>query len=187
MKRAIKKSSIYAALIILIMAAALLPACGNIGDNEGELQVSYTFNAELYFVNSEYARAGDENLEHFFVDNRECRTESKGNPWLTMLEELKNPPSDLAETAVTADVVFGDVYVDPADDSVMVVDFDSLSSGGSMQEGFLINQIVYTIVKNGGVFADSSNVSKIRFLLKGEKVESLMGHFDSTEPFTIHE
>ena len=53
-----------------------------------------------------------------------------------------------------------------------------------MQEVFFISQIVETIIGNGHLFEDSKNVNKVQFLVKGETVESLMGHISASEPFT---
>lgn len=178
------KYYLWAIVLVLILGLSMLPGCsGDDGDGDGHVIATYT--VELYFINTDYAITGDESLEHYLVDTREFSIPADENPWIMILEDLKNVEPDFAETAVTNDVVFNDVYLDAEDDSLIVVDFESLSSGGSMQEGFLIGQIVNTIVKNSHIFMESNNVDKVQFLVKGEKVESLMGHFDATEPFTI--
>lgn len=181
----IKKSGKYylcAIWLVFSLGLSMLPGCS--GD-DGDGNVVATHIVELYFINTDYAKTGDESLDHYIVDPREFPIPANQNPWIMILEDLKKVDPDFAETAVTNDLILNDVYLDAEDDSLMVVDFESLSAGGSMQEGFLIGQIVNTIVKNSQIFMESSNVDKVQFLVKGVKVESLMGHFDATEPFTI--
>ncbi len=49
--------------------------------------------------------------------------------------------------------------------------------GGSMEEYFTVNQIV-------GSLLELNNIDRVQFLIDGgEKAESLMGHFDISEPF----
>lgn len=50
-------------------------------------------------------------------------------------------------------------------------------SGGSDQEALTLNSIVHTLVHNSG-----GKVEKVQLLVEGEKVETLGGHFDLTEP-----
>ncbi|HZK02613.1 MAG TPA: GerMN domain-containing protein [Anaerovoracaceae bacterium] len=151
-------------------------------DNHDNEEVS-TYEAQLYFVNSEYAITGDENLEHFLLETRELTVPENENPWLQILDELKIVDNDDAETAITKETIFGDIYVSSEDDSIMIVDLNSHNTGGSTMEGFFIRQIVRTIVNNAILFEESANVDKVQFLLNGEKIESLMGHFDASEPF----
>jgi len=181
----LKKGVSWLILIILIFGLIVLSGCGpeNVNGNNGEDPISESVIVDLYFINSEYARTGDESLEHYLIDTRELQYEEDVNPWVDILNSLKNVDLDDCETAVTENVIFKDVSVSKEDSSIMIVDLGEAVSGGSMQESFFIRQIVKTIIKNGPLFQESSEVGKVQFQVKGEIVESLMGHFSASEPF----
>lgn len=185
----LKKCIVSIVLLTLIFGLTVVAGCGSEntnGDNENKEgdPASTSVLIDLYFVNSQYANTGDENLDHYLVDTREYKVEDGDNQWLDILKGLQDVDLDEAETAVTKNVLFEDVYVSKDDESLMIVDLADALSGGSMQEGFFIGQIVKTVIKNGHIFQESSQVDKVQFLVKGEKVESLMGHFDASDPFT---
>ena len=75
-----------------------------------------------------------------------------------------------------ADTMFrqGMVHGVTVSDGLAVVDFDSnMMYGGSMEESFLIEQVVRTLIKS---FDD---VERVAFTVDGEEVDSLMGHLEA--------
>ena len=169
--------------LILWVALGTLPGCEQ-NDGDEKTPVSTNVIAELYFINGEYARTGDEALDHYLTEDRELQIPEGENAWIMILDALKTVDPAFGETAVSEDALFRNVYVSNEDDTLMIVDLESIGpGGGSMQEGFFIGQIVETILNNRDLFWDSRNAEKVLFLLKGESVDSLMGHFDAGEPF----
>jgi spore germination protein GerM len=84
-------------------------------------------------------------------------------------------PGEGSSTMVTEQVVFNSVYLEG---DTAYVDFKSVGpSSGSMGEGFLISQIVNTLL-------DFDEVKQVQFLVNGEVAETLMGHVGTAEPFT---
>lgn len=178
-----KLKRIAISCLILWAALGMLPGCEQNGGDEN-IPAATNVIAELYFINIEYARTGDETLDHYLTEDRELQIPEGENPWLITLDALKTVDPAFGETAVSEDALYRNVYVSNEDDTLMIVDLESIGSGGgSMQEGFFIGQIVETILNNRDLFWDSRNVEKVLFLLKGESVDSLMGHFDAGEPF----
>lgn len=177
-------AGVLACGLILVLLLASMAGCvqGNDGP-DGPVSVGYTVG--LYFINSEYAETGDTALERYVVESRDIEINSAENHWLAILEELKTVNDENASSAISEDVEFEHAYVSEEDETLMIVDLRStVSGGGSMQEVFFISQIVETIIGNGHLFEDSKNVNKVQFLVKGETVESLMGHISASEPFT---
>lgn len=170
--------------LILVIALGMLAGCGQ--DNEGEeppVLVEYTIN--LYFTNNEYVETGDESLDHYLSESREIEVAEGENPWIVMLEALKSVESEGMGTVIGQDVIFDRVTVSEEDETLLILDLGSIGgSGGSLQEGFFIGQIVQTLVDNSHLFEDGPNIDKVQFLVKGERVESLMGHISAGEPFT---
>lgn len=179
-----KKAVILSFVMILILSAAgMLAGCGE--DDEPGSPVIVSYDVELYFINEEYAETGDENLPHYLIENREIQVPSEENLLVYVLEALKTPREEGSGTVVTDDVVFHRIYVSEEDKEVLVVDLKNIGgSGGSLQEGFFIGQIVETMLKNVSLNEKYIDITKVQFMVNSEKVESLMGHFDASEPFT---
>ncbi len=177
-----KKGALWC--LISVIALAMLSGC--VRDDGGvEPPVLVKYDAELYFVNDAYAEAGDETMEHYLMESRQIEVAADENPLSAILEALKTPTGQGMGTAIGEDVVFENVSVSPEDETLMIVDLEKVPvGGGSMQEGFFIGQIVETVIRNGQLFEDSRHVDKVQFLVKGEPVESLMGHYDAVDPFT---
>lgn len=133
------------------------------------------YRVSLFFANEEYIATGDEAVEKFKVFESEMTAEP-GEVYKDALELLKTSPEEGYSTVISDQIKFNDVYIDG--DSV-VVDLDSNGlNGGSLEETFLISQIVNTLIHS------FDEVKQVQFLVDGESVETLMGHVDASEPFT---
>lgn len=170
-------------LILVIFSPLVLAACGGKDENpQAPALIGYEVN--LYFVNSQYAVTGDESLPHYLVETREIQVSADENPWIYVLNSLREPSGMGTETAIRDDVIFNQVYVSKENNEVMIVDLESVGTGGgSLQEGFFIGQIVESIINTGPLLEEDININKVQFLIKGQKIDSLMGHFDASMPF----
>ena len=92
-----------------------------------------------------------------------------------IIEELKKgPKKPEAETVIPETITILDVKVS---NGIAFVNFDKKGlSGGSMEEDFVLGQIMDTLF-------ELDHINKVQFLINGEKAESLMGHFDISQPF----
>lgn len=152
---------------LLIMA---LVGCGSSGGNEaGEEQEEYSI--VLYYVNDAYVETGDESLEPLVVTEGTLNIES------SLIEERYQQTLEMLSQPVDgADTMFrqGMVHGVTVSDGLAVVDFDSnMMYGGSMEESFLIEQVVRTLIKS---FDD---VERVAFTVDGKEVDSLMGHLEA--------
>jgi len=171
-------------LLILLCAALALSMFGFTGcskyiedekpeDNGEVLEQSYRIT--LFFANEEYLAIGDESLEKFMVYESEITTKP-GAAYMDALELLKISPEEGYSTVISDQIKFNDVYL--KGDTVFV-DFDSNGlNGGSLEETFLISQIVNTLINS------FDEVKQVQFLVDGEAAETLMGHVDTAAAFT---
>lgn len=186
MEKRTKKPLVFLlSLLLIVLIMGLMAGCtDDDGDPINDDDKLFGLDSELVFVNGEYAASGDEALPHYLTELRTIEFDGMGNYWMHLLNALKEPGDEGMETAISESVVFKEIYLDESDDEILVVDLESIGGGGgSLQESFFINQIVETVMKNKDRVEDCVNVNKVQFMLGGEKVESLMGHFDASKPF----
>lgn len=128
----------------------------------------------LYFANKEYIETGNESLEKLIGEKRIVEYNSDNLEESIIKELKKGPKSDKLETVIPDTIKILDVKVS---NNTAFVNFDKEGlSGGSMEEDFILSQIMDTLF-------ELEHINKIQFLINGEKAESLMGHFDISEPF----
>ncbi|NMA86685.1 MAG: GerMN domain-containing protein [Tissierellia bacterium] len=139
-------------------------------DNEEEIT--------LYFSNNEYIETGNENLDKVLPEKRIIEYKNMELEEAIVRELLKGPESMELSTSIPDTVELLGVKVK---DKTAFVNFsESGLNGGSLQEDLTIRQIVESLV-------ELDSVDKVQFLINGEESESLMGHFDITEPFRGNE
>lgn len=177
-----KKKSVVLILLCAVLAFGLFgfTGCGGSDPGTGEPNGSTEleekeYRVTLFFANEAYIAAGDETLEKFMVYESEM-TSKPGDVYLDALELLKASPEEGYSTVITDQVKFNDVYLEG---DTVFVDLDSSGlNGGSLDETFLISQIVGTLIHS------FEEVIQVQFLIDGEAVETLMGHVDTAAPFT---
>lgn len=171
------KRLIYFSLLLTLIS---FTACTRPPQNE-ELPAPPAINeteVTLYYANRAYAETGDENLEKLIPIKRTLRTEDE-NLHMSILNELKKAPDDNdIATELFPQITFIGVEIE---NNIANIDISSENlNGGSLQEFFLISQIVYT-------FTELEGIDKVQFLVDGKIRESLMGHFSSTKPIGRNE
>ncbi len=179
-----KKRSILLLLLctVLIFSMAGLSGCGkstDTGEPDGTTEpvgpAEQTYEVTLFYANEAYVASGDESLEKFMVYQTEM-TSKPEEAYKSALEMLKTSPDKGYSTVVTDQIKFNDVYLD-GDTAVVDLSGSGLS-GGSMQETFLISQIVDTLLNS------FKEVKQVQFLVDGKTAETLMGHVGAADPFT---
>ncbi len=129
----------------------------------------------LYFANADYIDTGDEDLDKLLSEKREI-TSQQDELEMTLIHELMKGPSDdskynlIPESIKLIDIenIDGSVYVNFNSENL---------NGGSMEEDFIVQQIVNTLL-------DLETSNEIVFLIDGEAAESLMGHIDVSDGFS---
>lgn len=149
-----------------------------VDDNNGDTsEPSSDINEKkvvLYFANNEYVETGDEELDHLLPEERLIEYKDMSLEEAIVRELMKGPESsELGNPIPDTAKLLG---VEVRDKTAFVNFAEEGLNGGSMQEDFTISQIVNSLLELG-------SVDKVQFLIEGEKAESLMGHFDTMEPF----
>lgn len=128
----------------------------------------------LYFANNEYINTGDESLEKLIPEKRIVEYGDISLEEVIVKELMKGPKKDNLSTVIPTSIKLLGVEVS---NGTAFVNFSQEGLfGGSMEEYFTVNQIV-------GSLLELNNIDRVQFLIDGEKAESLMGHFDISEPF----
>ena len=176
-----KRKRVWVVLTCLILVLGMfgLTGCGADSDKTepgNEIEVTeQDYRVALFFANEEYVALGDESLEKYMVYESEI-TSMPGDAYFDALELLKTIPEEGYGTLITDKIKFNDVYLDG---DTVYVDLDSNGlSGGSLEESYLVGQVVNTLINS------FDEVKQVQFLIDGEVRESLMGHIDATSPFT---
>jgi len=171
-------------LLCLMLAAGLtaFTGCGSKDNGAGQpdentdpVVEEQDYSVTLFFANEDYITSGDESLEKFMV----YQTDMKAIPadaYKAALELLKTSPDQGYSTVITDQITFNDVYTEG--DTAYVDLSSSGLNGGSLEETFLISQIVDTLLNT------FPEIKQVQFLVDGQPTESLMGHFDASAPFS---
>ncbi|WP_165000466.1 GerMN domain-containing protein [Anaerophilus nitritogenes] len=129
--------------------------------------------ASLYYANEEYISTGDESKEKFTKVNKNFQKNE--DLFMSILKELQKTPDDKNIQTLVSDLNFLDVKVE---DTLAYVNISSQNlNGGSLQELFIIGQIVYSLTS-------VEDIEKVQFLVDGQKTDTLLGHYDTSNPFT---
>ena len=160
----------YVLMLGTILVLGLFRACDSILEKpEDQL---FEYHAETYYVSADYLETGDETIEPLSVMGRkiELPQSEVDQIYEIVLGYLTEPMRDREETMVKEDMIRGVTVTD----GIAVVDFNGeLMHGGSMEEVYLIEQVVRTLVKS------FEEIHGVRFTVDGESVDSLMGHLEA--------
>lgn len=174
--------------VLIAASVAGLSGCGRKTAEEQQINKQL----KLYFVNNDFIETGDESkgaLIEFdgisihlpektpkgMTDEEAASyayTEAITHLWVVP-ETLKN-----ADTIVTEKFGMHNITCKDGTAYVDLIGEDLTGSGGSFEETVFISQIVETLINS------FEEIKQVQFLVDGEKVETLMGHCDTTEPFT---
>ncbi len=164
--------------MVMVLGLLSFTGCGKDDGTDGpdgnDVPADQSYSVTLFFANEEYIATGDESLEKFMVVQSEM-TAKPGEAYLKALELLKSPPEEGYSTLITDQIQFNDAYLQG--DTVFVDLNSSGLNGGSLQEVFLISQIVDTLLNS------FDEVKQVQFLVDGETAETLMGHVDASGAF----
>lgn len=148
--------------------------------NEPEPVENYTKEVTLYFANNDYVETGNEEYDWLIEEKREINYEGTTLEEAIVRELMKGPvDTENMSTGFPSTVKLIDVTVDK--DKTCYVNFaqDGLY-GGSMEESYIIAQVVNSLV---GI----DSVDRVQFLIDGKPAETLMGHISIEEPFESFE
>ncbi len=169
-----KKFIMLMVFVLLLTGMMSLAGCGNTDE-----KVMKEYNVTLYFANDEYVQTGDESLDKMIVLKDYKMESEEGNQYMVLVDSaLRNAAKEVegADTLIVDKIVFNKVSVDGG---MATVDLAGATlNGGSLEETYVISQIVDSLI------ASFEEIDSVQFLVDGEQAESLMGHFDATDPFT---
>ena len=157
MKKVWKKT--IAAMLVLILTVGMLAGCGG-GPVENEEEDSANYHVKLYYVSAEYLETGDESIEPMVVVDTDVAVplEEADEIYETTLELLVQVSEEGMDTMIREGMV-DDVTVTGG---LAVVDLnEDTMHGGSMEEVYLIEQMVRTLIKS------FDEVQKVRFTVEG--------------------
>jgi len=150
------------------------PDNGNV--TEPEPEDDYTEEVTLYFANNDYVETGNEEYDWLLEEKREINYEGTTLEEAVIRELMKGPvDTENMSTGFPSTVKLIDVTID--EDKTCYVNFaqDGLY-GGSMEESYIIAQVVNSLV-------GLDSVERVQFLIDGAPAETLMGHISIEEPF----
>lgn len=175
-----KRISLILLCMVLILGTAVFGFTGcfkkpSTEDPGKETPSEKTYRVALFFANDEYVASGDESLEKFLVYEQEL-TAAPESAYGDALELLRTSPEEGYDTMLGDQIKLNQVY---AEGDTAFVDFkaDGLT-GGSLEELYLIGQVVDTLLNS------FEEIKQVQFLVDGQVPETLMGHVGTEEPFT---
>ncbi|MBR6500080.1 MAG: GerMN domain-containing protein [Firmicutes bacterium] len=160
-------------LLALILSMGMMTGCGGGPEDVQEEQLP-DYPVKLYYVSSEYLETGDESIEPMIMTEVLVPTDGEMSDFYDIydiaLDILTEVMGEGMDTMVKVEMV-NDTTVT---DGVAVVDFNGEAMhGGSMEEVYLIEQVVRTLVKS------FDEITTVQFTVDGQTVDSLMGHLEA--------
>lgn len=128
----------------------------------------------LYFVNKEYIETGNESLEKLIGEKRVIKYDGISLEEAIVQELIEGTKDPKLATVIPSNVQL--INVEVADKTAFVNFAQEGLFGGSMQETFTLSQIIKSLT-------ELDTVDKVQFLIDGKKADSLMGHYDISQPF----
>ncbi len=181
----IANKKITAIFICVIVLAAAFGLSGCIKEQKDIKKVEIPL--QLYYENEKYIETGDETLSPLVkiqwnglkLPEDMSKEERNVSAYVAAVTQLGNLPEneENISTAVPKDCELNSIIVK---DGTAYVDLgegleDKL--GGSFGEGMFISQITETLVNS------FEEIERVQFLVEGQTVETLAGHWDVSEPF----
>ena len=160
-------------LLALILSMGMMTGCGG-GSADTDEESVLDYSVKLYYVSSEYLETGDESIEPMIMTEVLVPTDAEMSEvydiYDIVLDLLTEVMGEGMDTMVKVEMV-NDTTVT---DGVAVVDFNGeVMYGGSMEEVYLIEQVVRTLVKS------FDEITAVQFTVDGQTVDSLMGHLEA--------
>ena len=176
-----RKNLSVISLVLLMFVITILGGCGNgeepVPEEPGNTGKEY--DVTLYFANDEYVETGNEELDQLIEVEDMSLTAKEGDQYMELLDvALRTVPEniDSATTLIDDTIQFNSVDIEG---SLAIVDIKGGNlSGGSMTEAYVISQIVESLTES------FDEIEEVQFLIDGAEAESLMGHYDLTEPYS---
>ena len=169
------------ALAALAVAITVCGCGGGSGSGEGGFSSGgepQVYVVDLCYANKEFLSTEDEELPAIQYYRNHHIFAPEGQQYYVLLDEtLRENPFGIEsiDTVITDKIVFNSVKVE---DGTAYVDIAGENlSGGSLEEGLLISQIVNSLT---GSFEE---VERVQFLVDGKATDTLMGHYSAKEPY----
>lgn len=128
----------------------------------------------LYFVNKDYIETGNEDLEKLIGEKRIIKFDGISLEEAIVTELIEGTVDPKLSTVIPSNVQL--INVEVSDKTAFVNFAQEGLFGGSMQETFTLSQIIKSLT-------ELDTVDKVQFLIDGKKADSLMGHYDISQPF----
>lgn len=128
----------------------------------------------LYFVNKDYIETGNEDLEKLIGEKRVIKFDGISLEEAIVTKLIEGTEDPKLSTVIPSNVQL--INVEVSDKTAFVNFAQEGLFGGSMQETFTLSQIIKSLT-------ELDTVDKVQFLIDGKKADSLMGHYDISQPF----
>ena len=132
----------------------------------------------LYFGNNEYVLTGDEKLERMLTENRTISYGPQVCLEEAIVRALMDGPKDTEKMSTGFPQSVQLIGVNTLDGTSYVNFKSDGLNGGSMEESYIISQIVQSL-------GNLDYVDRVQFLIDDQEAESLMGHISIEEPIEV--
>lgn len=163
--------------IFLLAAVCMLMLLATGCAKEDDLALS-EYKVSLYYANEAGLEEGNQPSQALLSLEDYSLLCEEGQQYDSLLNKLRKVPEELegAGTYIREDIQFNPTVLRG---DTLYVDFVSEGlHGSSTEEGYLIAQIVNSLLHS------FTEAKEVQFLVDGEVVESLMGHFDAIDSYT---
>ncbi len=185
----IKKRMFCFTLLSVFLISSMV---GFTGCGEKTVEQYESKTLKLYFANKDYIDTGNDKNGELVVSDQISISVPKGIPDGMTAEEaasygyveaysmLWQVPDGLenAETVVTEKIGIHNITCKDGIAYVDLIGSGLVGKGGSLEETLFISQVVETLINS------FDEIEKVQFLIDGETSETLMGHCDTSMPFT---
>jgi len=177
-----KKKTIIALIIVVTLLTTGCLSGSKPKDNDVDTGLvdpdDLVYIVDLCYVDKEYVETGDEEIPAILYYRNHHIFAPEGKQYLTLLDVTLRENvigSESIITMITDKIQFNSVTVKDGTAFVDLVGEELW--GSSLEEGLLISQIVLAL---RGSFEE---IERVQFLIDGEIQLTLMGHYDTEEPY----